>query len=53
MAYGSFVSIGWMPFLTPSLDYADPIFSLVIAPGFHQHYIKVADLDPARSSLED
>jgi len=30
-----FISIGQMPFLAPMLDNADPLFALVITPGFY------------------
>jgi len=47
-----FVAIGRMPFLTPTLGNADPLFSLVISsPGFYLHRIEVADQDPASGSL--
>jgi len=31
-----FISIGRMPFLVPTLDNADPHFSLLITPGFYR-----------------
>jgi len=34
-----FISIGRMPFLVPTLDNADPLFVLVITPGFYLHHI--------------
>jgi len=40
-----------MSFLTPTLDNADPLFALVVTPGFYQHHVEVADQDPARGSL--
>jgi len=46
-----FISIGRMPFLAPTLDNADPLFALVIKPGFYLHHVEVADLDPASGSL--
>jgi len=41
-----FISIFWMPFLTPTLDYADPHFALVMTPDFYLHHEKVEDQDP-------
>jgi len=35
------VFIGWMPFLAPTLDNADPLFALVITPVFHLHLVEV------------
>jgi len=29
-----FISIGWMPFLAPTLANADPLFALVITRGY-------------------
>jgi len=46
-----FFFIGRMPFLAPTLDYADPIFILVITPGFYMHNEEVADQDPASGGL--
>jgi len=41
-----------MPFLAPTLDInADPLFALVIAPGFYLHHVVVVDQDPASGSL--
>jgi len=34
-----------MPFLAPTLDNANPLFTLVITPGFYMH--QVANQDPA------
>jgi len=38
-----FISIDRMPFLVPSLDSADPLFALLIAPGLYLHHDEVAD----------
>jgi len=46
-----FFYIGQMPFLAPSLDNADPLFVLVITPGFCLHHVVVVDQDPASGSL--
>jgi len=46
-----FISIGRMPFLSPTLDNANPLFALVITPGFYLHHVEVADRDPASGSL--
>jgi len=46
-----FISTGQMPFLAPTLDNADPLFALVITPGFYPHHVEVADQDPVRGSL--
>jgi len=32
-----FISIGRMPFMTPTLDNADPLFVFVMTPGFYLH----------------
>jgi len=45
------ISIGQMPFLTPTLDNADPLFALVITPDFFLHHIEVADQYPASGCL--
>jgi len=45
------ISIGRMPFGTPTLRNADPLFALVITPGFYQHHVEAADQDPAGGSL--
>jgi len=37
-----FISIGQMLFLAPILDSADPLFALVITPGFYLHHVVVA-----------
>jgi len=47
-----FISIDRMPFLAPTLDNADPLFALVIPPGFYQHHVEVADQDPASGNLQ-
>jgi len=39
------IFIDRMPFLEPSLDNADPLFALVITPGFYIHHVEVADQD--------
>jgi len=39
------------PFQAPTLDNADPLFALVITPGFYRHHVEVADKDPASDSL--
>jgi len=38
-----FISTDRMPLLAPILDNADPLFALVIKPGFHLHPVEVAD----------
>jgi len=38
-----FISIDWMLFLALTLDNADPLFALVIIPGFYLHHVQVAD----------
>jgi len=40
-----------MPFLAPSLDIVDLLFTLVVTPGFYLHHMEVADQDPASGSL--
>jgi len=41
-----------MPFLAPTLDInADPLFALVIAPGFYLHHVEVVDRDPASAGI--
>jgi len=51
-----------MPLLTPTLDNADPLHTLmitlsgadrnlVITPGFYLHQVEVADQDPVSGSL--
>jgi len=37
------ISIGRMSFLVPTLDNADPLFALVITPGFYMHHVEVVD----------
>jgi len=44
------ISIDRMPFLEPTLDNADLLFSLLIKPGFYLHHIKVADQSPLRDA---
>jgi len=45
------ISIGRRPLLAPTLENADPLFTLVITPGFYLHYVEVAaDQDPASGS---
>jgi len=47
-----FISIGQMPFLAPAINNADPLFALVIEPGFQLHHVEVvADQDSASGSL--
>jgi len=46
-----FIYIGRMPFLTPTLDNAEPLFALVLIPGFFLHQVEVADQQPASGSL--
>jgi len=41
------ISIGRMPFLAPNLDNADPLFALVITPGFDLQHVEVADQGPS------
>jgi len=38
-----FVFIDWMPFLVPTLDNVDPLFSLVMTSGFFLHHVEAAD----------
>jgi len=42
-----------MPFLAPTLDNANPVFALVIAPRFYLHHVEVVDrnlvLSPANN----
>jgi len=40
-----------MPFLAPTLDNADSLFTLVIISGFYLHQVEVVDQDPASGSL--
>jgi len=47
----SFIYIGRMPFLTPTLDNAEPLFALLLIPGFFLHQVEVADQQPASGSL--
>jgi len=46
-----FISIGRMPFLMPTLNNADMLFSLWITTGFYLHHVEVADQDPTSGSL--
>jgi len=46
-----FISISWMPLLAPTLDNTDPLFALVITPGFYLHYIEMTDQDIASGSI--
>jgi len=39
-----------MFFLAPILDNDDPLFALVITPGFYLHHVEVADQDLANGS---
>jgi len=47
-----FISISRMPFLGLTLDNANPLFALVITPGFYLHHVEVADQDSASGSLQ-
>jgi len=46
-----YIFIGQMPFLAPTLDNADPLFTLVITPDVYLHHEEVADQSPATGSL--
>jgi len=46
-----FISIGRMPFLASTLGNADPLFAMVITPGFYLHHVGVADQDTTTGSL--
>jgi len=46
-----FISSGRMPYLAPALDNADPLFTMVITPGFYLHHKKVVDQDLASGGL--
>jgi len=46
-----FIFIGQMPLLAPILDNADPLFALLITPGFYLHHVEVADQRQASGSL--
>jgi len=35
------LSIGRMPFMAPTTDNDDPLFTLVMAPGFYLHHVEV------------
>jgi len=43
--YDIFFSINEMHFLAPTLDNADPLFAVVIMPGFYMNQVELADLD--------
>jgi len=51
---GLLIPNGRMPFLTPTLDNTDPLFILMITPGFYLriHDVDVADQDPASGKLK-
>jgi len=50
--YGSLlISLGWMPFLAPILDNADPLFAQVMTPGFYLHHIEVGDKNPPSATI--
>jgi len=55
MTYGyvavMFIYISRMPFVAPTLDNADPLFTLVITTGFYMNQVEVADQDSASGSL--
>jgi len=40
-----FIFVGPMAILVPKYDITDPLFTLVISPGFYLHHIEVADKD--------
>jgi len=44
------ISIGRMPFLPPTIDNADPLFALVIIPGFSLYQVQVKQ-DPGSGTL--
>jgi len=46
-----FIYISWMPLLALTLDNVDPLFALVIAPGFYVHHLRVMNQDAASDSL--
>jgi len=46
-----FISIGWMPFLVSTHDYADTPFALVIPSSFYLHNVEMADRNPSSGSL--
>jgi len=46
-----FISIRRMRFLVLNPDNADPLFVLVMTPGFYRHQVEVADQDPGGGSL--
>jgi len=45
-----FIFIDRMPFLVSTHDNADPLFTLVITPGFYLHHVEIVDQDPASGS---
>jgi len=50
--YGSlFIYIGWMPLMSPTLDYAHPLFALGITSDQYLQHVQVTDQDPASGSL--
>jgi len=54
LLYGTAVLLiffGQMSFLALTFDNADPLFALVITPGFYLHHVEVADQDAASGSL--
>jgi len=51
MTVVSFISIDRMPFLAPTLDNANPLYSLVTTLGSYLHDIEVVEQDPASGSL--
>jgi len=46
-----FMSIFRMHFLAPTLANADPLFALVLIPGFYLHPIELVDQDSASGCL--
>jgi len=38
-----FISIGRMPFLTPTPDNAHSLFALLTTPGFYSHHVEGVD----------
>jgi len=46
-----FIFIGWMSFLAPTLDNADWLFAVVIAPCFYLPHPEAVDQDPASGSI--
>jgi len=39
-----FISIDQMPFLAPTLNNADPLFALMITPGFYLHHEEMTNM---------